>query len=148
MTAAPISRADDNVATVRQLYDLEQRQDLDVWARLWTETAVVTFPLAVDPAGSAVVGRDALVELTRQKFADRERVSIALRVEPMRDERRVLAHLDAAIDFASGEHLDLALLCLFTFAEDGRIAALDEYVNQAAVTAQLGDRPARPPVPR
>ena len=128
---------------VERLYDLEQRQQLDEWSALWAENVVVSFPLAVDPETSRIRGKSNLVELTRRKFEDRDKVVIDLRVESLADERRVLAHLDATIDFASGERLELPLLCLFTFDQDGLIAAMDEYLNEALVAARLGSGPDR-----
>src|SRR5215218_10284249 len=105
----------DLVATVERLYDLEQRKQLDEWAALWADDAEVLFPLSTEPEKHEIHGKEALVALTAQKFIDRERVELGVRVEPMADGRRVLAHLDATITFAAGPVWHVPLLIILTF---------------------------------
>jgi ketosteroid isomerase-like protein len=125
----------DLVATVQRFYDLEQRKQLDEWAALWADDAEVRFPLTTEPEKHEIHGKEALVAATAQKFIDRERVELGVRVEPMADGRRVVAHLDATITFAAGPVWHVPLLIILTFNEEGLITTMEEYLNEASLPA-------------
>jgi ketosteroid isomerase-like protein len=123
----------DTTAWVTRLYDLEMNKDLDPWMDMWDESFVITFPFATDPAMTPIRGKDKLREITRQKFIDRVRIELSIRVMPLADPLKALAYLDVAHTLADGTVRRLPLLCLFTFNAAGRIVALEEFFNEAAV---------------
>ena len=127
-----------NAESIRTMYDLERRQQLDEWAALWAEHCVVSFPFATDPASMRVEGKDTLVAWTAEKFRDRDKVEIEVEVAPFADGRRVMSQLHARIHFATGDVLALPILCLFTFDEAGLILTMEEYVNEALISGQFG----------
>jgi ketosteroid isomerase-like protein len=121
-------------ARAESLYRRESEKDLEGWAALWAEDAVVSFPH--DPARPAneTRGKQALVDSMRQKMLDRPEVHLDVRTEPLADGRRVLAHIEARLTFATGVRVRGPLLCILTFDEDGLISAVEEYfVNESFV---------------
>jgi ketosteroid isomerase-like protein len=132
----PISEPDaaiDCVALVTRLYELEMAKELDAWMAMWDASYVITFPFASNPPMVPIRGLETLRDITRQKFIDRLHVELGVRVEPLDDPLRALVHLDVAHTMADGSVLRLPLLCLFTFNAEGRIVALEEFFNQAAL---------------
>jgi ketosteroid isomerase-like protein len=125
----------DREALINRLYELEMAKDLDAWVELWADDAVIIFPHAVDPASRRVVGKDDLRRITAQKFADRETIQVRVETVPMRDPRLVLAKLDVQLTMAATRKVIAApILCLFEFGDDDRIVAMQEYLNEAALT--------------
>ncbi|WP_409329109.1 nuclear transport factor 2 family protein [Trujillonella humicola] len=125
----------DLVTTIERLYDLEQRKQLEEWSALWADDAEVLFPLSTEKEKHEIFGKEELVARTAQKFIDRERTELDVRVEAMADGRRVVSHLDATIRFATGKVLSIPLLIIFTFNDAGLIRRMEEYVNEVALAA-------------
>lgn len=123
----------DSRAWVTRLYDLEMNKDLEPWMDMWDESFVITFPFATDPAMTPIRGKDNLREITRQKFIDRVRIELGVRVMPLADPLKALVYLDVSHTLADESVRKLPLVCLFTFNAAGRIVALEEFFNQAAV---------------
>jgi ketosteroid isomerase-like protein len=120
---------------VQRIYDLEVAQDLDAWSSLWAETAVVEFPLARNPLAERIEGKEALVELTATKFRDRSNVSLDVQLDSLADPSKVVASVRVRFtDEPSGSVVDAPILCIFTLNEDGQVARLEEFFNEAFVS--------------
>jgi len=76
-----------------------------------------------------------IVAATAQKFVDRERTRLDVRIERMADGRRVVAHLQATIHFAAGPVWEVPLLIIFTFDDAGLITTMEEYLNEVYLEA-------------
>jgi ketosteroid isomerase-like protein len=117
----------DLVERTHALFRFDMDRNLEAWASLWADDAVVTFPH--DPArpSNDTHGKAAQVEAMRQKMIERERVELDVRTEPLADGRRVLAHIDVRISFVDGRQVRGPMLSILTFDETGLISAVEEY---------------------
>ena len=135
MSSPSTTTGHDLVATVERFYELECAKRLDEWAALWAEDCHVLFPLTTRPERHEIHGKEALVAATAQKFVDRERTRLDVRIERMADGRRVVAHLQATIHFAAGPVWEVPLLIIFTFDDAGLITTMEEYLNEVYLEA-------------
>lgn len=116
---------------VARIYELERTKQIEPWKEHWAEDALVVFPLETEPGSRDVVGKQAITEWTAAKFVERERSELDIRIEPLADGRRVLAHVHVTLFFQNGTTIGGPILVIWTFNEDKQVILMEEYVNDA-----------------
>lgn len=128
-------RRDRNVAAVHHFLDLLEAPDLDAWADLWTELAVLEAPYA--PGGPlSVNGRDNIAETFGGLYENYGEAAFRNRdVRPLFDPDAVVATWHTDIELLAGPDREPSgryendIIALFTFDEDGRIVRYVEYFD-------------------
>lgn len=115
---------------VRRLYEYERTKNLEDWAALWADDAVVRFVLDVVPGKRDVYGKEAIVAWTAAKFVDRASSTIDDQIETIVGGLRVVVRLGVDLVFNDGAVASGPFLVIFTFNSDGLIVLMEEYVNE------------------
>ena len=118
---------DRNEHSVHSFYDAEQRRDIEAWATFWHQDGRQSFWLASKRA--PVVGRDALVAETREKFATRPPYTTTVATERFADESRILARLH--LTSSALPDLDVHIWCIFQFDDAGLVVEIEEMTDTA-----------------
>ncbi len=136
-----------NHRDVLQRYvDAIQREDIEVFAQLFAEDAVLHHPLAPEP----LEGRTAIRESERALFEAFSEIDIEI-VMMLSDERSAAiavvlrATNTGALELgpgesmpATGRRMELPAAWFFEFDADGRVVVERDYFDTAAFMAQLG----------
>ncbi|MEW1811964.1 nuclear transport factor 2 family protein [Pseudarthrobacter phenanthrenivorans] len=125
--------------TVARIYELERTKQLEPWKELWADDARVVFPLDVVPGSRDVIGKQAITDWTAAKFIERTKTELEIRLAPMADGRRVLAHVHVTLFFENGTTIGGPILVVWTFNEEGKVLLMEEYVNDATWPSNYKD---------
>ncbi|WP_415854157.1 nuclear transport factor 2 family protein [Sinomonas sp. G460-2] len=131
ITRTGIPELDERLDKVAALYEYERTQQIEPWAALWADNASVVFPIDSEPGSRTVEGKGAIVPWTAKKFEERARTDIDVRLEAVAGAPRVIAHVDVFLHFENGLGMGGPLVMIFTFNDDGKVALMEEYVNDA-----------------
>jgi ketosteroid isomerase-like protein len=123
----------DVAALVTRLYDLEMSRDLESWMDMWDDSFVITFPFATDAARVPIRGKENLRQGQIAKFVERSRIELGVTVLPLADPLKALVYLDVHHTLAAGGERHVPVLCVIAFNNAGRIVAMEEFFNEAAV---------------
>jgi hypothetical protein len=123
----------DITQLVKRLYDLEVKRDLEAWMDMWDDSFVITFPFATDPTRVPITGKDNLRRGQIAKFEERSKIELGVKVSPLAHPLKALAILDVHHTLSAGGTRSLPVLCLIEFNSSGRIVAMEEYFNEAAI---------------
>ncbi|UCM88154.1 nuclear transport factor 2 family protein [Streptomyces marincola] len=125
-----------NIATLRHYFDLLQRKRTENWIDLWAERCVARTPYAPGGLPRLLTGRADVHAFYRDQVAAYRRVTFGeVTMLPMDDPGRVAARWFPKGELLSGDDYANEHFAVFEFDAAGRITALTEYFDPAALTA-------------
>jgi ketosteroid isomerase-like protein len=120
-----------------EFYRALEAQDIDRFARLWTEDAVYRVPMTPDGVPGQLEGRDAIVSGLDGFFDLFGATDFTWHVEPMADRDKVFATWSLDIELVAGGRYQNQGAAVFELHR-GRIVEFTEWFDTAAYLATFG----------